>query len=185
VKLKIAVVLIGTLVFALALASTERPPEGVDPILAVGHGAFIGPDGKRIVPTSAFILRAQEHQLNALNKLTRVNQEKVTSRAIEETRALVYGLVEDKTLANALMIDWLIEKLSPTYAIHLTATNNALRLFYVTSIQTNPVRLEGGRWSKGLPIELAKKLEDKGLQVLSLTNGEAQKFGHYGLVVEG
>jgi hypothetical protein len=176
VKFKIAVAVIGIAAFASALALTQGKPESASPILAVGHGAFIGADGKRVIPTRDFILRAQEHYLDVLHKMALANKEKVPSGAVDETRSLVYRLVPDKTLANALMVDWLIEKLNPTDAAHITATNNALRLFYVTSVQANPVRNDGSLWSKGLRIEIAKQLEENGVKVLSFTTASSDEY---------
>jgi hypothetical protein len=159
-----------SLVLILVIASAQVQQPQSDPILAVGHGVFIDPDGKVFIPTIEFIESTQNYYLETLLKNAEANSQKLSSGDIEETRAVIYQLVEDKLLANALMIDWLIETLQPENSIYLTAKNNALRYFYVDNLQNNPFLPEANLWTKGIPMDATQKLEEGGIRVLSITN---------------
>ena len=102
-----------------------------DPILAIAHGEIIGIDGNTIDPKADFILAAQEHYIQT----TWDSLKKVSPSLGLEIKNAIYNAVDDKTLANALFLDWLLEKVQPKNVAHLTVTNNALRWYYVKNIQ--------------------------------------------------
>jgi|GEM_PF-1734529 len=150
-----------------------------DPILAVGHGAFVGPDGKELVPSAQFIESAQKYYIDTLRKNAQVRREEInlTDNVIQETQNLISSLVEDKILANALFIDWLIEKVRPNNIAHLTSVNNALRWHYVLKIQREPILPTAQHgWTKGIKPEIADELEGAGISVFYITNAGGAQY---------
>ena len=123
-----------------------------DPIVTVGHGAFIGPNGKEIIPNREFIGSTQKHYIvDILLKNERASQGKnhLSVDSIQKNRELIYNSVEDTILARSLFIDWLIEKIQPDNIAHLTTVNNSLRWYYVNNLQVNRVQIAENQWAKG------------------------------------
>jgi len=173
------------LLYIIALTSCDLRPDKesepltADPILVVGHGAFIGSDGTEVTPNPEFIQQAQKYYIDTLLKAAKAGQapNDLTDDRIEETQKLIYSLVEDEILANALFVDWLIEKAQPQNIAHLTSVNNALRWYYVLEIQPNPILPTAeNEWTKGIPPEIAKELEAAGLTVFLKTNANGAEY---------
>ncbi len=171
---------------------SEPEPFTSDPILAVGHGAFIGSDGKKLIPSAEFIERAQKYYIATLLKNLEARREKnnVAVDRIQETQKLIYRLVEDEILANALFIDWLLEKVQPDKIGHLTTYNNTLRWYYVLNIQSEPILpTKEYKWTKGIRPEIAEKLERGGITVIVFLKTNAggaqyiQECGHAGVPI--
>lgn len=143
-----------------------------DPILAIAHGEIIGLDGNTIDPKADFILAAQEHYIQT----TWDSLKKVSPSLGLEIKNAIYNAVDDKTLANALFLDWLLEKVQPKNVAHLTVTNNALRWYYVKNIQKDPILPEGDKeWAKGIEANIAIELENKGIKMyLPVSSGGVQ-----------
>jgi hypothetical protein len=104
---------LGLLIVSLGSCGTEPTSDSVDPVLAVGHGAFIGTDGKEITPDAQFIERAQEFYIDFMMKHAEAIPDlgELTRRSMQAIQKQISSVVEDDILANALFIDWLIEKL--------------------------------------------------------------------------
>jgi hypothetical protein len=153
-------------------AAHPEPPAS-DPIVAIGHGSVVGRNGKNIELTAPFIEMVQEfyvRDLLAADK--RRDKKKHLGKAnIEATRRAIAAATDDKTLANALLIDWLVEKVKPPNRAHVTIANNALRWHYVLKIQKNSILPHKNAWGKGLKPDVAKRLEKRlGIKVFAATN---------------
>lgn len=143
-------------------------PATNDPVLTLGHGAFVAPDGREFKPTTAFIEQAQQVYIGML---------KPTVQGSEETQQLIQSGVTNKILANALFLDWLIERGAPDNIAHLTSVNNALRWYYVTHIQPDPILPDQDNvWSKGIPAEIGRQLERRGIHVFLKTNAGGDTY---------
>ncbi len=139
-----------------------------DPVMTLGHGTFVGSDGKEFRPTTDFILQAQ--QIYISNLMSRVD-------GSQEKQLVIQNLVTNNILANALFLDWLLEKSKPDDLAHLTAVNNGLRWHYVIHIQSDPILPDQGHvWSKGVPIEIARQLETNGVSVFLITNARGEAY---------
>jgi len=101
-----------------------------DPILAVGHGAFFGAEGKRIDPSPEFVIEAQRFYLKRLYLAANEKQR----AAFDAVRRRIAGeAAENKAeqiLLNAAYIHWLADATRPSDLAHLTSTNTALLTRY-------------------------------------------------------
>lgn len=161
------------LLYCLASVSCKRSqraelePFSSDPLITVGHGVFIGADGKALIPTAEFIERAQKYYVGVLLKHAATLQGKTNFSldVIQKTQKRIDELVEDGILARALFIDWIIEKTQPEDVAHITMNNNALRWYYVLHLQQQPVPAAKDQWTKGIKPEIATQLDNEGVQV--------------------
>ena len=152
------------LIAALCLGALTSCKERLtsDPIVAVGHGAFIGSDGKEFKPSVQFIKRAQDYYINTLQKSA-----EDSNLSYEDTKKLIYSLVDDEILASALFIDWMIERVKPNDIAHLISFNNAMRWHYALNIQREPILpTEDYKWTKGIRPGIAEELERRGIKVI-------------------
>lgn len=172
------------LVSACVLQKSRRtaPPASKfksEPIAAIGHGSFTGSDGKSVTPDAKFIAEAQRYYVATLQKqlTTQSAKNREALKKIEETRSVIYDLVQDEILANALYLDWLIERVRPDGLAQLTVANNALRWYYVLNLQPNPILPKDNLpWSKGINDDIAKVLEDWGVSTYLLTNAAGPEY---------
>jgi hypothetical protein len=154
-------------------------PPAADPIVAIGHGSIVGKDGKNIELTAPYIELVQEFYINELLTIEkRKDKEKqLPEENVAATRKAIRSATDDKILGNALLIDWLIEKVQPSNRAHIVVANNALRWHYVHKIQKDPVLPEKNEWGKGLKRDAAKRLgEQIGTTVLALTNSAGEAY---------
>ena len=157
--------------------ANERLPG--DPILAIGHGAIVGADGQEVELNANFIAMVQKYYIQKLlNENERRDKRlRLPGARIDESRSTIASEVDDETLANALFLDWLIEKTQPENTAQLTIANNALRWHYVGKIQKDPMLPKENVWGKGLPPDVAKQLERKlGIKILALTNAAGEAY---------
>lgn len=165
---------LGLLLVSLASCGAQPTSDPVDPVTSVGHGAFIGADGEEFTPDAQFIEMAQEFYIDTLMKQAEAIPDpgELTRRSMQQTQREISNLVEDDILANALFIDWLIEKLQPDNTAHITSVNNALRWYYYLDIlRNNPP--DGNSWTKGIEPEAAKELEANGIPAVSFLRTES------------
>ncbi|WP_337043827.1 hypothetical protein [Emticicia sp. 17c] len=168
-------------VFVSQMCTTNKEVAGftTDPVVSVGHGALIGADGQEIKPEQQFIESAQKFYIDKLQKLAGQDKKATLKAEVERKQKDIYQLVDDKVLANALYLDWLIETLKPDNFAQLSIINKGLRWKYVTEIQKNPVLPDkDGNWNKGLRMEVITKLKGLGVSSSALTtvnNGEAYR----------
>ncbi|NGX85278.1 hypothetical protein [Aequorivita sp. KMM 9714] len=128
--------------------------------MAVAHGSIYGTDGNSITPSEDFILGVQEYYIKSLLK----NLKKSDPKTERRLRGKINNLVTNKVLANALFLDWLLEKEQRVEVSNIEPINNALRLYYITNIQKNPILpTEDVPWAKGIETDIAFELELEGL----------------------
>ena len=158
-------------------AARPKPP-AADPIAVIGHGAVLGRDGKPFELTAQSIQMVQEYYIqNVLaGDLRRDKENRLPEADIAAARKAIAEATDDKLLANALYLDWLVEKVKPANRAHVVAANTALRWHYVSKLQKNPVLPDKGEWGKGLKPDAAKRLGERlGTVVFMVTtqSGEA------------
>mgnify|MGYP002622585305 CR=1 FL=1 len=141
-----------------------------NPNLIIAHGAIIDADGNIIPPEADYILDAQKYYVSMIWNSIKKN----SPNAGVEINKTIFSLVNDRVLANALFLDWLLEEYQSENNSYLTKINNALRWYYVKNIQKDPILPKGDEgWAKGITPDIAFKLEDAGIDVFaaSLSGG--------------
>jgi hypothetical protein len=156
-----------------SISACSRTPQvpAQDPILAYGHGTFIGVDGKPVTPDRDFIISAQRYYVASLERQAQGRE----TLAIERARRFVAGLVNDEIIANSIYIDWLIENVRPDDAAKLDSINGALRWHYLDNIDTRKPGLDIKR-RKGVASDIAEKLEAGGIKVLYKTTAGGGEY---------
>ena len=146
----------------LLSACAPRGPEAFkeNPLLTVGHGAFIAPDGKQVVPDLEFVQRAQRYYIDSL--IAQARERKAI--AFDEARKTIDDAVKDRVLADATYLDWLIDVVDPDNAATLRAINNALRWRYMFDLGKVEWTQDQRDW-KGLGKDIAKRLRDRGIKI--------------------
>jgi hypothetical protein len=166
--------LLGSVVVVFCGCDKRQPePKAFDtePIITIGHGAFVGIDGEEFVPDETFIRRTQAYYIE---KALGGNEEDNETR---RARSLVYELVDDRIYANALFIDWLLEHRKPANLGHIANVNHALRWHYFLSIQRKKVPEDRRRWDKGVgDEETAGELEEAGFVVYAITTNSGEAY---------
>lgn len=166
--------------FLVTFCTKEEEIPTSDPITAVGHGAFVGEGGQEIQVTAKFIETVQSFYLKKLySSIERKETKNILAKElIDATSKIIHNEVADKILANALLIDWLLEKGQPLQDLaHLTSVNNALRWQYVLKLKPEAVKPNDNVWTKGIKPDVAKRLEAKiGIQILALTNAGGEAY---------
>ena len=129
--MKRSLVLLSLSVAALAMGGSSArladDPQPTDPISTIGHGAVFGPDGQEVKVTPSFVLSAQRFYLRALYDQAGARQR---AEYNEKRGRLLAGAdltPEEQIVANAALIDWLIDGVKPTAAPWLASKNNTLR----------------------------------------------------------
>lgn len=158
----------------LNACNAEKPaqPFADDPIMAIGHGTFIGRDGKEITPDESFIKRLYAYYLSSEERDTTKEQRATASKyEVNRVQEIINAAVEDRVLADALMIDWMIEHKMFENEVHVTSVNNALRWYYLLKIKKGAaVDINRDKWTKGIKPEIADKLNEQGIpSVIPLT----------------
>ena len=141
-----------------------------DSILTLGHGVYYGSDGKPFVPDTEFTLMLQEKYIEELSNLRQAKQLPVSNIS-----KLIYELVPDPVIANALFLDWLIENTKPENEAVITLHNSALRWDYISRFKPD-LMPKNNRFGKGVDPAVARKLEDAGISVYYLTNSGGSKY---------
>jgi hypothetical protein len=150
-----------------------------DPIGAIGHGVIKDSEGKELKVDEALIARVQKIYLNNLSSPELAVREggRLDSDQITRTQNQIFSIVGDRILANALLIEKLIEQRKPQDEARYSTVNNALRWYYVLNLQKNPILPDAKfRWGKGLKDDEATKLESAGMVVFSVTNKRMPEY---------
>lgn len=138
-----------------------------DAIVSVAHGAFIAADNREVAPGPALIREMQRTYIARLLSQAEsgLHETGLDEHQIARTRALIDRADEDEILANALYIDWLIDKVQPEERAHLTSINNAMRWrYYLETLgEERPTK---GTWSKGIDPAAAKELVAEGIPAI-------------------
>jgi hypothetical protein len=99
---------------------------GNDPISAVGHGTILDAQGREIDPSPEFVIGAQRFYLERLYHQAN-DQQRAEFEAKQRRLRDVKGQTEvEQIVANAALVDWLIEAVKPQDAAHLASKNTAL-----------------------------------------------------------
>jgi hypothetical protein len=78
----------------------------------------------------------------------------------------IYDTVSDDVLANALVLDWLLQQAGVAKIATDAITNNSVRWYYITKLQEDPLPSEiDGYWTKGIGIDQVKALQGEGLDL--------------------
>jgi hypothetical protein len=144
-----------------------------DPIITIGHGAFIGQDGKPLEINEKFLEQMQDYYIAYLGseKAAMGEGADFNAKKADEIRKIIYKEVEDKILANALYLDWLIDHKKPGEGGRYPVINNALRWYYLLKIKKDKVLPnKKGEWYKGLTKDVAGRLGKFGIEILAVTN---------------
>ena len=154
--------LILVLIISACNPNAEHKNFTSDPISSVAHGSIIGTDGNIITPNENFILGVQEYYIQTIWKTFNKNYLKTG----EEIKRTIYNLVTNKVLANAIFLDWLLEKEQPEKIMHIAVANDALRWYYISNIQKDPILPTGDEpWAKGIETEIAVKFVNAGMDI--------------------
>lgn len=152
-----------TVALVLVLAACRPREEDAfksDPLVTIGHGAFIAPDGKQITPDLSFVTRAQGYYIRTLRERARDR----ATLSLDEARRIIDQEVKDQVLADAIYIDWLIEVLEPPRAATLTQINGALRWQYLDVLSKREWSPDQRAWG-GVGKHIAGKLAGRGIKV--------------------
>lgn len=155
------VLLLAGVVLTLNVCNKNDLPAS-DPVMTLGHGTIFGSNGKQVKITKAFINTVQKFYLNKLfagikNKET---ENYISPSQIQEIQDVINQHVKDPVLANALLVDWLLEKARPKEKLsYISMVNNALRWKYLWELNPEAVQPKDGSWAKGIDFETAKGLE--------------------------
>jgi len=90
---------------------SEGKPRSADPIAAVGHGAMLDINGKRIDISNAFMRRAQAYYLSTLEKQASVWNLILLKRYIKTLQKIPTRFRVDDAQRDALTINWLLQRL--------------------------------------------------------------------------
>ncbi|HEX8222691.1 MAG TPA: hypothetical protein VF605_02610 [Allosphingosinicella sp.] len=159
------------------LAQLPSPPAfTADPIGAIGHGSLFDPEGRPVNVTPQFIERTQLYYIETLlaggNDDTRRQYESLRSRLGAD------GLNgQAKLLANAELIEWLLERVRPPNAARLAGNNNFLRRLLRSRISefNQPLSVNAPKFV--LPRQMVNRMRalglDGGAQALPATATQA------------
>ena len=176
-KLRIVVIIliaIFIIIWKYCEVPTNKNELANDPIPSFGHGSFFDSSGNAFKPNSESIIKAQKHYISVLKNS---DEGKKKKSEIKEKEKLIFEIVDDDVLANAVFIDWLLERIQIAKIGHLAIVNNALRWYYVLNLKDNPILPdENNSWSKGLDKDTADKLENIGVTTFLITNAAGPKY---------
>ena len=164
-----------TLLFSvITFLGCEEQPMTSDPVVAVGHGAFLNDSGESIRLNNEFILEAQTFYINTLKEQAE-DRENSSQHTIADAEKIINELVEDKAIANGLFIDWLLETFPPSNTAHLMTVSSGLRYDYVNR-NLPDLMPKDFTWSKGINVDIANRLEELGFEVFLKTNNSGESY---------
>ena len=151
-------------------ACGQDEPANEPSILSIGHGEFIGNDGHVLKPNRALFDRTQRDYLDSLTREAKAN-----NLAVDATRTLIASQVDDPLLANALLIDWLIDAVQPPARATMTSVNAAIRTYYLDNLAPAGLADADRRANKGLGADVAQRLAAGGIEThVATQNGGAR-----------
>ena len=138
------------------------------------HGLLLSGSGRSVNATPEIITYSQKYYLQKLAK----NIEKDTKlhTKARKIRSLIYRLVTDKTLANALYIDWLLDNTKHPNVANIRNINAALRNSYILDIAKSKGKITGPILNRGISSKIGKVLAKKGITVSTLTKDGGAKY---------
>lgn len=148
--------------FAVNCSTEEAIPIQSDPIVTFGHGSFVGEDGKNLKITASLIRSIQRLYLEKLRLAIESGKtrRRIARSEIEKAEKFIHAEVGDKLLANAVLLDWLMDKAGTSAELnHLSMVNNALRWEYVLKIQKKGFVPKNNKWTLGIDPKKVALLE--------------------------
>ncbi|MEJ7602894.1 MAG: hypothetical protein WKG01_33710 [Kofleriaceae bacterium] len=159
-----------------ACADEARPPpiEDAAPsselILTYGHGAFISKRGVTLAPSLGLFERTQQDYLTSLRAdAVRAGID------VDPAQQLIAAQVSDPFLANAMLIDWLIQAVKPDMHATMETVNGAMRGDYLDKLAPSRLDAKERHQTKGVGKETAARLEASGIGARVTYNG-GQKY---------
>jgi hypothetical protein len=119
------------------------------PISAVGHGAMLDHEGRRIQPTPEFITSAQQYYLDSLTRSAGTEQQQRLAKTRQRFEGAGKWNAQENAHANHVWIRWLIAEVKPPRASTLASISAFLRQEYID--QTSPTFRPSPRLLKVLP----------------------------------
>lgn len=133
-----------------------------DPIKYFGHGQFVGRDGNRIDVTPEKILELQAYYLTKIQVEIKKSRDSILLKTLKQKHSLIYSLVEDRILANALFLDELYANSKSKNASLTAMALSGLRRYYINNFAKLDFTLKEGLFTKGIHPDIAKRLEKEG-----------------------
>ena len=144
----------------------ERRTFDDDPKVSFAHGTFFW-DGGVLEPGTEYLLDVQIHYILQYEELINQTYE-ADGRRIKDA---IYSTVSDAILANALYLDWLIQKAGDEGLARDSITNDAIRWYYISTIQDDPEpSLVDGYWAKGIDLDQFEALRFLELDIFDRLN---------------
>lgn len=154
------ITLSGAICFAALLVAGCNGPDSSQPDLAavayIAHGGFFTASGEPVEPTLERIRATQKHYIDLL---------KEAPKASAVPAELIFELVTDPIVANALYLDQLLLAVAPKKRAYWEGVNDATRLEYLVRLRGDEAPQMGETWHRGVPAEVAEKLEAAGVFV--------------------
>lgn len=176
-----AIILLCALAITACYTLNRKRPELLkeDPIAAYGHGSFVGQNGKNLEMTEQLIGQIQDYYIAMLSSrsLTAREGSTYTSEEDKRVKAGIYDIVDDKVLANAFYLDWLIEHTKHDDGGRYQVISNGLRWYYIHHFKKDALLPdEKGQWWKGISKQLAERLRKYGIVVYAITNAGIAEY---------
>lgn len=169
----------GVLSFLIVCKRENKEVLAEDPIATIGHGAVLDKSGKSIKLDEPFIRKVQDLYIRNLAsaQLAVLEGSSNDPQKTEAARKLIYSVVKNEILANAIYIDWLIEQRKPKDEAQFVTVNGALRWYYVLNIQTDKILPNDKKeWWKGVTPEQGKELGNGGVIVYVVINSNMSAY---------
>ncbi len=147
-----------------------------DPIVALGHGQFLTPDGKAFEPTPESIQQVQSYFTTKFLAKFRLQNDTKLLLMLEQKKALIDKYVNDKVLANALYLDELIKASNDKANATSEDILNGLRIYYINHFSKQELILKDGIFTKGIQPDVAKRLERENIVVYLKTNNSDEEY---------
>ena len=159
------------------LKRLDLAPESQMILLALlGMASFWMSEGKPFIPIPESIKEAQAYYLSKLNDAVSTTNDKKDIINIEHKRSVIEKYVNDEILANALLIDEILEYANADNKQHIASTNQGLRYYYIDEYQKERIKLKPGLFTKGIRPDIGKILEQEGITVFLKTNAGGDEY---------
>jgi hypothetical protein len=154
----------------------SRTRKSNDPVSAFGHGHFFNNEGKPFTPNPESIRETQAYYLSKLNDAVSATNDKKAIYGIKQKRSAIEKYVNDKIIANALLIDVILEYAKSDNKQHIDSVNQGLRHYYINEYQKEQIKLKQGIFTKGIRPEIGKMLEQEDITVFLKTNAGGDEY---------
>lgn len=147
-----------------------------DPIYTFGHGKFFDRRGRVITIDREFIHHTQAYYLERLRAALAQSKNRQLQSDVATKEVMIYSLVDDAILADALVIEVLLDNINTSKNARVWSINNGLRRYYIEHLQTTRAKTIEGVYSRGLSLDTARRLKENGVEVLADTNAGGEDY---------